>query len=528
MDADSGCAELAIDVVEMILKDMKYNVRVVLPQFDDVSRRPVPEDQSVFPPRDPVVTIMGHVDHGKTTLLDALRSTSVAAHEAGGITQHIGAFSGALPRTVLPTMTATKHCVAVPISDRHVTFLDTPGHRAFSNMRQRGASVTDIVVLVVAADDGVKPQTVEAIEHARTANVPLLVAINKSDAPGANFKKVKEGLLRHNVQLEDFGGDVQAIEVSALRRKNLDVLVEAILLQADLMNLRGDPSGAAEGTIVESKMEKGRGPVATMLVQRGTLAPGACIVAGTTWGRVRALSDENGRAVKAAGPSRPVQVIGWRELPHAGDEVIQVASEQQARDVSEKRAIMKQLKTDGEGSAHVRARQLRERAEYLQARRQSLPQTRSGYADVAGAADTQQVPLLVRGDSHGTLEALVATLKTLKNDKLALRIISAQVGALTETDIKTAAGLQGTHVGSRGGESQRAAFLTALVAVTMAFNMEPSKDVKNAARVEKVSIISSRIIYDVRLVIALGRGPNVFFLVVRVDEEGDGRAPAQA
>lgn len=292
----------------------EYNIEVINPS-DTTPRllpRPQPDSWDSFPARAPVVTIMGHVDHGKTSLLDALRSTSVAAGEAGGITQHIGAFS------------------VVLASGKRITFLDTPGHAAFDKMRARGANCTDIIVLVVAGDDGVMPQTIEAINHAHEANgkrliysVPIIVAINKCDKPGIDVKRVQQGLMAHGVVVEEYGGDVQQVKTSALNKTGLDELEDAIVTLAEVVDIRGDPTGYVEGVVIESRLEKGRGNTTNMLVTRGTLKPGCVLVAGTHWAKVRTIFDEKGKSIKEAGPSTPVQVTGWKSLPSAGDLVLE-------------------------------------------------------------------------------------------------------------------------------------------------------------------------------------------------------------
>nr|KAJ3422964.1 hypothetical protein HK105_005313 [Polyrhizophydium stewartii] len=341
---------LPAETASLVVLDYGMNPIVIETEIDDLEPRPKPEDWSAFPLRPPVVTIMGHVDHGKTTLLDSLRKTSVAAGEAGGITQHIGAFSVLLP------------------SGKRITFLDTPGHAAFSAMRARGAQVTDIVVLVVAADDGVMPQTVEAIKHSLAANVPIIVAINKCDKPGINLKKAKEGLIRYDIIPEDFGGDVPTVAVSGLTGKGLDELEETILTVSEVLDLRGDAEGPCEATIIESKLSRERGNVATVLVQRGTLRPGDVLVSGTTWCKARRLLDENGKELLEAGPSMPIEVMGWKELPAAGDLVLQAESENQA-----KRVVQDRIRRDEqlrsvkmiEESNERRSKEKQERADML-------------------------------------------------------------------------------------------------------------------------------------------------------------------
>ena len=302
-------------------------------------------------PRPPVVTVMGHVDHGKTSLLDALRKTDVVAGEAGGITQHIGAYQVQLK------------------SGQKITFLDTPGHAAFTAMRARGADVTDIVVLVVAADDGVMPQTIEAISHAKAAGVPIIVAVNKIDKPDANAQRVKTELLQHDIQVEEMGGDTQAIEVSALKGTDLDALEEAILLQSEILDLKANPERTAEGAVIEAKLDKGRGSVATVLVERGTLKQGDILVAGSEWGRVRALVNDRGETVESAGPSVPVEVLGLSGVPEAGDEFVVVENEARAREVTEYRARKRREVAPGDEFAP----DARSAAQEPQRRRDQIP-----------------------------------------------------------------------------------------------------------------------------------------------------------
>src|SRR5581483_7974975 len=286
----------------------------------------VADDPEHLVPRAPVVTVMGHVDHGKTSLLDAIRSTEVAAGEAGGITQHIGAYQVTAP------------------NGNKITFIDTPGHAAFTAMRARGAKVTDIVILVVAADDGVMPQTVEAISHAKAAHVPIIVAINKIDKPDAKPERVRNELLQHEIQVETLGGDVLDVEVSATKKTNLDKLLEVIGLQSEILELKANPERPAEGTVIEAKLDRGRGPVATVLVQRGTLKVGDIIVAGAEWGRVRALVSDTGAALESAGPSTPVEVLGFSGTPEAGDRLAVVDSEGRAREITDYRVRQKRDK----------------------------------------------------------------------------------------------------------------------------------------------------------------------------------------
>jgi translation initiation factor IF-2 len=345
--------------------------------------------------RPPVVTVMGHVDHGKTSLLDALRRTDVAAGEAGGITQHIGAYQVQLK------------------SGQRITFLDTPGHAAFTSMRARGAKVTDLVILVVAADDGVMPQTVEAIAHAKAANVPMIVAINKIDKGDANSMRVKTELLQHEVQVEDLGGETQTVEVSATKAINLDKLEEAILLQAEILDLKSNPNRAAEGAVIEAKLDKGRGPVATVLVQRGTLKVGDIVVAGAEWGRVRLLQNDRGETVKDAGPATPIEVLGLSAPPEAGDEMVVVDSEARAREVVE-----------------YRARKRRE-ARQASSGRQTLDQL----LKTREAGEKRLLPLVLKADVQGSSEAIQGALAKLGTDEVGAQILQSGVGGITESDV---------------------------------------------------------------------------------------------
>ncbi|HUD51525.1 translation initiation factor IF-2, partial [Parvibaculum sp.] len=349
-------------------------------------------------PRAPVVTVMGHVDHGKTSLLDALRKTTVAAGEAGGITQHIGAYQVDMG------------------SGAKITFLDTPGHAAFTAMRARGARVTDIVILVVAADDGVMPQTIEAIAHAKAAGVPMIIAINKMDKPEADPTRVKNELLQHEVVVEDFGGDVLAVPISAKTGMGLDKLEETILLQAELLDLRANPDRAAEGIIVEAKLDRGRGPVGTVLIERGTLKVGDIIVAGAEWGRVRALINDRGENVESAGPSVPVEVLGLGGAPEAGDTLSVVENEARAREVTAYRQRVQRDKRVGTGG------------------RTSLDQMLSQLK----AQNAKELPIIVKADVQGSAEAIVQALEKLGTDEVKARVLHAGVGGITESDITLA------------------------------------------------------------------------------------------
>lgn len=384
-------------------------------------------------PRPPVVTVMGHVDHGKTSLLDAIRKTQVAAREAGGITQHIGASR-------------------VVHQGKAIVFIDTPGHEAFTAMRARGAKVTDIVVLVVAADDGVMPQTVEAINHARAAKVPIVVAINKIDKPNANPDRVKRELAEHGVLVEGWGGDVPVVEVSALKKQGISDLLEVILLVAEMNDLRAPKEGPARGTILEARKEKGRGVVATVLVQQGTLRPGDCFFAGATWGRVRNMVDANGKPVKEAGPSDPVEVMGFEDLPEAGDIFQVVENEAKAREVAT-------------------LRQERAREEQMAAKRVSL----EGLLDHIASKDVKELNVVLKADVQGSVEVLRDTLTKLSTSEVAVNVLHASVGAITENDI---------HLASASD------------AIVIGFNVRPERTARELAERHRVEIRTYNVIYQ--------------------------------
>ncbi len=390
-----------------------------------------PED---LKPRPPVITVMGHVDHGKTSLLDAIRKTRVVEGEAGGITQHIGAYQ-----------VETEH--------GKITFLDTPGHEAFSSMRARGAKATDIVVLVVAADDGVKPQTIEAISHAKAAEVPIIVAINKIDKPEADPNRVRTELMQHEVFVESMGGDVLDVEVSAKTGQGLPDLLEAINLQAELMELKANPDRPAEGIVIEAKLEKGRGPVATVLVQRGTLHVGDVVVAGSAWGRVRALIDDRGMRVKEAGPSTPVEVLGFHGVPEAGDKLHVVESEARAREIAEYR---ERKKREARGAA---------------LRKASLEQLMNKMKE----GELKEFPVLVKADVQGSAEAIVQALEKLGNEEVRARIVHYGVGGISESDVQLAA---------------------ATGAVILGFNVRADRKARELAEREGIEIRYYNIIYD--------------------------------
>ena len=387
--------------------------------------------------RPPVVTVMGHVDHGKTSLLDSLRSANVAAGEAGGITQHIGAYQ-------VRTSKGQK-----------ITFIDTPGHEAFTAMRARGAKVTDIVVLVVAADDGIMPQTVEAIKHAKAADVPIIVAINKMDKPGANPQRVKTDLLSHEVVVEDMGGEVLAIEVSATQKTNLDKLEEAIMLQAELLDLKANPDRAAEGAIIEAKMEKGVGSVGTVLVQRGTLHVGDIFVAGAEWGRVRVLINEHGKQVKSAMPSAPVEVVGFGGTPAAGDDFVVVNDEAKAREV-----------------ADFRRRKIRDKEHVASVGGSTMEQM---FAKIK-AGESTELSVIVKADVQGSAEALNGTLAKIGTEKVRVKVLHSAVGPINESDV--------TLAKTNG-------------AVIIGFNVRANAQAREVAKRDNVDIRYYSIIYEV-------------------------------
>ena len=426
------------DTAELVVTEFGHRPRRVSESDVELGLGGAVDQDDELLPRPPVVTIMGHVDHGKTSLLDALRKTDVAAREAGGITQHIGAYQ-----------------ITVPDGSK-VTFIDTPGHEAFTAMRARGASVTDMVVLVVAADDGVMPQTVEAIRHARAANVPMIVAVNKIDKPGVNPDRVRNELLQHEVVVESLGGETQEIEVSALKGTNLDKLLEAISLQAEVLDLRANPDRAGEGTVIESKLDKGRGPVATVLVQKGTLRQGDIVVAGTEWGRVRALIDDKARNVKEALPSVPVEILGLSGVPSAGENFVAVEDEGRAKEISE-----------------FRQRQAREKvAAALSASRGTLNDMLARIQ----AGEQKEVAVVVKADVQGSAEALGVTLGKLSRDEVKVRVLHSGVGQITESDIQLA---------------------KASDAVVVAFNVRATTQARELAQREGVEIRYYSIIYEV-------------------------------
>src|SRR5688500_4727293 len=420
------------DTAELLVTEFGHTIKRVSEGDVEIGIGDVEDAPESLQPRPPVVTIMGHVDHGKTSLLDAIRGADVVSGEAGGITQHIGAYQVSLP------------------DKSKVTFLDTPGHEAFTEMRARGANVTDIVVLVVAADDGLKPQTIEAINHTRAASVPMIVAINKIDKPEAKAQRVREELLQHEVIVEAMGGEVQDVEVSATKKTNLDKLLEAIALQAEILELKANPDRAAEGTVIEAKLDKGRGPLATVLIQRGTLRVGDVFVAGASSGKVRAMIDDKGRQVKEAGPALPVEVLGLSAVPAAGEPFTVVENEARAREVAAYRqGLLDRKRTT---SAPVSLENM--------------------FASRASAI--KELPLVVKADVHGSIEAIVHALNRLSTDEIRVRILHSGVGAITESDV-TLAGASGAPI--------------------IGFNVRPNAKAREIAERNKVELRYYDVIY---------------------------------
>ncbi len=422
------------DTAELIAEDFGHKVKRVSEADVEEGLSGGEDPEDTLKPRPPVVTVMGHVDHGKTSILDAIRKTKVTSGEAGGITQHIGAYQ-------------------VETENGRITFLDTPGHEAFTSMRARGAKATDIVVLVVAADDGVKPQTVEAINHAKAAEVPVIVAINKIDKPEADANRARTELMQHEVFVESMGGDALDVEVSALTGQGLPELLEAISLQSEMMELKANPGRNAEGLVVEAKLDRGRGPVATVLVQRGTLKVGNVVVAGAAWGKVRALIDDTGKNVVSAGPSFPVEVLGFNGVPDAGDMLVAVDSEARAREVAE-----------------YRQRKRRE-AKGVSMRRASLEQMMSQMKE----GELKEFPILIKADVQGSAEAIVQALEKLGNDEVRARVVHYGVGGVSESDVQLAA---------------------ATGAVILGFNVRANKQARDAAEREGIEVRYYNIIYD--------------------------------
>ena len=450
-------AERAVDVIKILMKEGQMHkitdvidvdtAELIVREFGHTPKRVSEADVEIglvgdkdiddhLESRAPVVTIMGHVDHGKTSLLDAIRSTNVVSGEAGGITQHIGAYQVLTP------------------AGHKVTFIDTPGHEAFTAMRARGAKVTDIVVLVVAADDGVMPQTVEALNHAKAAGVPMIVAINKIDKPSADPKRVQTDLLQHEIVVESMGGETLEVPVSALKRTNLDKLLEAIHLQSEILDLKANPNRSAEGIVIEAKLERGRGPVGTVLVQRGTLKVGDLVVAGMAWGRVRALLNDHSQPISSAGPSVPVEILGFDSAPEAGEQFSVVENEARAREITGYR-LRKRRETLGSAGTP-----------------RTLEQMMQTLKDAAGQ---KEFTLLVKGDVQGSVEAIIGSLKKLGTDEVIARIVHTGVGGITESDV---------------------ALANASKAVILGFNVRANSQAKQAADQQGIEIRYYNIIYD--------------------------------
>ena len=424
------------DTAQIVVEEMGHKFkRVAESDVEEGLTGPEDTDADLLP-RAPVVTVMGHVDHGKTSLLDALRETNVVAREAGGITQHIGAYQ-------------------ITLEDgQKITFIDTPGHEAFSEMRARGAKVTDIVVLVVAANDGIKPQTVEAIRHAQAANVPIVVAINKIDLPAADPMKVKTELLQHGIAIEEMGGECLCAEVSAKKRINIDKLVEAILLQAEILDLKANPNRTSEGIVIEAKMEKGRGNVATVLIQNGTLKVGEVCIAGKEWGHVRAMFNEHGKKVFEAGPATPVEVLGLQGTPSAGDSFIIVKDENQAREVT-----------------NYRIRKERE-AKLVKSAKSAMEQM----LDKIKSGESKQLAVIIKADVQGSIEAIEGTITKLSNQEVSVHILHSAVGPISESDVTLAKASDAFIIG---------------------FNVRAIPQARDMARRDGIDIRYYSIIYDV-------------------------------
>lgn len=425
--------DIDFDTAQLIGDNFGVEVGQKAPEEDPTEIPEVDDPPEKRVPRPPVITVMGHVDHGKTSLLDAIRKTNVTSREAGGITQHIGAYK-------------------VNYQGKQIVFLDTPGHEAFTAMRARGAQVTDVAILVVAADDGVMPQTIEAINHAKAAKVPIIVAINKIDRPGANPDHVKQQLAEHELIPEDWGGDTIMVPVSAHQKTGISDLLEMILLVAEMQELKANPNLPAHGTIIEAQLDKGRGPVATVLVQRGTLHIGDTIIAGTSYGKVRAMINDRGEKVKKALPSTPVEVLGLNDVPAAGD-ILDSTDEKTARGVAEKRIAKKkeeEIKLNSKVSLDDLFQRIKE-------------------------GEIKELNIVVKADVQGTIEALKASLEKIKNDEVKVAVVHAGVGAITESDVMLA---------------------SAANALIIGFNVRPDANARKAAEIEKVDVRTYRVIYD--------------------------------
>jgi translation initiation factor IF-2 len=431
----SATTSLSDDAIRLVGAELGFDVEIVAVDDDLDAQEDEQVDEAKLRARPPVVTVMGHVDHGKTRLLDAIRSTDVVSGEFGGITQHIGAYQ-------------------VRVQDREITFIDTPGHEAFTAMRARGAQVTDVAVLVVAADDGVMPQTVEALDHAKAAGVPIIVAVNKVDKPEANPQRAREQMVEHGVVPVEWGGETEFVEVSAKAGTNIDTLLETVLLVADLEELKADPEGRGRGTVIEANLDKGRGPVATVLVQRGSVDVGDMLVSGTTYAKIRAMQDENGRAVDHAGPSKPVVILGWSSVPNAGDDVREVEDEREARHIAHER------------ESRARA------AELVVS---SRPPTLADLMEQAADAEVPELNLVLKADVQGSLGALADAFLKLPQDEVRIRVIHSAAGGITENDI---------------------ALALASKAIVIGFNVRPDANARALAEKEGVDLRLYRVIYE--------------------------------
>lgn len=425
--------EIDVETMTIVAEDFGVTVKEVEPEADATEIEEIIDAPETLQPRPPVVTIMGHVDHGKTSLLDVIRKTNVTAGEAGGITQHIGAYQ-------------------IRYEGHKITFLDTPGHEAFTSMRLRGAQSTDIAVLVVAADDGVMPQTIEAINHAKSAEVPIIVAINKMDKPGANPDHVKQQLTEHGLVPEEWGGDTIMVPVSAKQRQGIGDLIENILLVAEVMELKANPNRRAQGVVIEAQLDKGRGPVCTMLVQKGSLRIGDSVIAGTAYGKVRAMTNERGEAVKVARPSMPVEILGFNDVPQAG-EIIDSIDDSQARSIAEKRV------------AKARIEELKNKSKV----------TLDDIFNQIQQGELKDLNIIIKADVQGSVEALRQSLESIKSDEVRIVIVHAAVGAINESDVMLA---------------------SASNAIIMGFNVRPDAAVRKAAEKENVDLRTYRVIYD--------------------------------
>lgn len=428
-----------IDTAELLCVEMGFNYKRVADSDVEEGLTGEVDQEDQMLPRPPIVTVMGHVDHGKTSLLDALRQADVVSKEAGGITQHIGAYQ--------VTLKEGKR------KGQKITFIDTPGHAAFSAMRARGANITDVVVLVVAADDGIKDQTVEAIRHAQAANVPIVVAVNKVDKPDAQPERVKTELMQHGLIVESFGGDILSVDVSAKQKTGLAELEEGILLQAEIMELKANPDRSAEGVVIEAKMDKGRGALVTALISRGTLKTGDIVVAGTEWGRVRALFDDHGGKCSKAIPAMPVEIVGFGGVPSAGDDLVVVDHESRAREITEYRSQRQRL---------ARAASM-----------SSMEKVMSQMAE--SASDKKELPILIKGDVQGSVEAIAAGLAKIQTDEVSVRVLHSAVGGINESDVTLA---------------------KASSALILAFNVRPNAQARDLAKQESIEIRTYSVIYD--------------------------------